>query len=50
VDESVAVRFMLDFDSSRSSKSDPCGDIKQIDLEERVPILFKFNVKEEDAI
>jgi len=41
VSETIAIRFMLDYDDTRTNTSG------QINLNERVPILFKINVKKE---
>ena len=44
VSERIAIRFMLDFDVTRINTSG------QINQNERVPILFKINVKKETAM
>jgi hypothetical protein len=50
VSEIIAIRFMLDFDEKKSSKIDLSKDAKEVNDEERIPILFKFNVKKEANI
>ena len=44
VSETIAIRFMLDYDDTRTNSSG------QINQEERVPILLKINVKKETAM
>jgi hypothetical protein len=44
VSELIAIRFMLDYDDTRTNTPG------QINQDERVPILFKINVKKETAI